>query len=280
MDPLVFFSVLAAAAMHAGWNSVVKTRVDGFVSITVITATTAIISLMILPFVDLPSGTVWLWLLISMVCHTGYRLFLVGAYRLGDLGQVYPLARGAAPLMVTVVSLLFLHEGLTLSSTTGIFVLVGGIWIMSLKGGQRVQRLDRATVKFAIGTSCFIAAYTLIDGLGARKAPSATSYALCLFIVDGLVFVAIFLARRGVPGILAIRHAWKGGLAGGVMSMGAYWIAIWAMTQAPIAAVAALRETSILFALAISTVALKERLTKWRLAAAVLIVCGVVVLRL
>ena len=280
MDPLVFFSVLAAAAMHAGWNSVVKTRIDGFVSVTVITATTAVISLMILPFVDLPSGIVWLWLLISMVCHTGYRLFLIGAYRLGDLGQVYPLARGAAPLMVTVVSLLFLHEGLTPSSTTGIFVLVGGIWMMSLKGGRRVQRLDRTTVKFAIGTSCFIAAYTLIDGLGARKAPSATSYALCLFIVDGLVFVAIFLARRGVPGILAMRRAWKGGLAGGIMSMSAYWIAIWAMTQAPIAAVAALRETSILFALAISTVALKERLTRWRLAAAVLIVCGVVVLRL
>lgn len=280
MDPLVFFGVLAAAAMHAGWNSVVKTRVDGFVSITVIAAMAGIVALMILPFVEVPRGRVWLWLLLSLVPHTGYKLFLVGAYRLGDLGQVYPLARGAAPFIVTMVSLLFLHEGLTLSSVLGIFVLVGGIWIMSLKGGRHVQGLDRATVGFAIGTSCFIAAYTLIDGLGARAWPSATSYALCLFIADAVVFTAIFAVRRGVPGLHAMRRAWKGGLAGGVMSMGAYWIAIWAMTQAPIAAVAALRETSILFALAISTVALKERLTKWRLAAALLIVCGVVVLRL
>jgi drug/metabolite transporter (DMT)-like permease len=280
MDPLVFFSVLAAAAMHAGWNSVVKTRVDGFVSVTVITAMAGIISLIILPFVELPSGIVWLWLVLSLIFHTGYKLFLVRAYRLGDFGQVYPLARGAAPLMVTMVSLLFLYEGLTPRSVLGICVLVSGIWIMSLKGGQHVQRLDRATVGFAIGTSCFIAGYTLVDGLGARQAPSATSYALCLFIADALVFTIVFVARRGVPGILAIQRAWKGGLAGGVMSMGAYWIAIWAMTQAPIAAVAALRETSILFALAISTVALKERLTKWRLVAALLIVCGVVVLRL
>ncbi len=280
MDPLVFFAVLAAAAMHAGWNSVVKTRIDGFVSVTVITAMGGIISLMLLPFVELPRGTVWLWLMFSVLLHTGYKLFLVGAYRLGDLGQVYPLARGAAPLIVAMVSLLFLHEGLSPSSILGICVLVGGIWIMSLRGGRHLQRLDRATVGFAIGTSCFIAGYTLVDGLGARLAPSATGYALCLFIFDAVAFTIVFVARRGVPGILTMQRAWKGGLTGGALSMGAYWIAIWAMTQAPIAAVAALRETSILFALAISTVALKEPLTKWRLMAALLIVCGVVVLRL
>lgn len=280
MDLAVFLSVLAAAALHAGWNSVVKTRLDGFASVTAITMAGMAIALVILPFAEVPRGAIWLWILASAVLHTSYKLFLVGAYRAGDLGQVYPLARGTAPLIVTLVSLAFLGEGLVGSSLAGIVALIGGVWLMALRGGQRIQRLDRTAVGFALGTSCFIAAYTLVDGLGARRAPTATGFALCLFIVDGLALGVIFLAKRGTLGLMQIGRHWKSGLAGGAMSMAAYGIVIWAMTQAPIAAVAALRETSILFAVVISTVVLKERLTAWRMTAALIIVAGVVILRL
>ncbi len=280
MDTSVFLAVLAAAALHAGWNAVVKIGLDRFLSVTLIALAAAAVSLVCLPFTDAPRGAVWWWILASAVLHTGYKIFLVQAYKAGDLGQVYPLARGAAPLIVAMVSLAALQEGLDTANLAGILVLVAGVWIMSLRGGHQVSRLNRTAVLYALGTSCFIAGYTLVDGLGARQATSATSYTLYLFIIDGVLIAALCLALRGWQGFRRMGTVWKSGLAGGVMSLGAYWIAIWAMTQAPIASVAALRETSVLFAIAIATVVLKERLTAWRLAAAVVISGGTVLLRI
>lgn len=280
MDSTVFIAVIAAAAMHAGWNALVKVGLDGFLSVCLISLGSGGISLILLPFVELPSGPVWYWLLASAVLHTGYKVFLSQAYKAGDLGQVYPLARGGAPLIVAAVSLAALTEGLDTKSVTGIVVLVAGVWLMSLRGGHLVRHLNRTAVLYAFGTSCFIASYTLVDGLGARQAATASSYALMLFVLDGLLIALLCAAMRGWNGFRQMRHAWKGGLSGGAMSLGAYWISIWAMTKAPIASVAALRETSVLFALVIATVVLKERLTPWRLTAGVVIAAGTVLLRL
>jgi drug/metabolite transporter (DMT)-like permease len=280
MDSTVFFAVLAAAAMHAGWNAVVKIGLDQFLSVTLVSVAAGLVALVCLPFAEVPTGTIWYWLFASAVLHTGYKVFLVQAYKAGDLGQVYPLARGAAPLIVATVSLAALEEGLHAGNLAGIGVLVAGIWLMSLHGGHQVSRLDRAAVLYALGTSCFIAGYTLVDGLGARRAASAMSYAVYLFVIDAALIAVVCLAVRGWRGVRRMEGVWKSGLAGGAMSLGAYWIAIWAMTKAPIATVAALRETSVLFAIAIATVVLKERLTPWRLAAAVVISGGTVLLRL
>jgi drug/metabolite transporter (DMT)-like permease len=280
MDSTVFAAVIAAAAMHAGWNAVVKIGLDRFLSVTLISMGSGAISLACLPFTELPPGPVWYWILGSAVLHTGYKVFLAQAYKAGDLGQVYPLARGTAPLIVAVFSLLALSEGLDPGSLVGIAVLVGGIWLMALRGGQAVQHLNRTAVLYAVGTSCFIASYTLVDGLGARQAATATSYALTLFVLDGILIGLLCARQRGLMGFRMMARAWKGGFTGGALSLGAYWISIWAMTQAPIASVAALRETSVLFALAIATVVLKEKLTPWRLAAGLIITSGTVLLRL
>jgi len=280
LDVTVFIAVIAAAAMHAGWNAVVKVGLDGFLSVCLVSMASGSISLILLPFIDLPVGPVWYWLLASSVLHTGYKVFLSQAYKAGDLGQVYPLARGGAPLIVTAFSLVALTEGLGAKNVAGIVVLVAGVWLMSLRGGQLTRNLNRTAVLYAFGTSCFIAGYTLVDGLGARQAATASSYALTLFVLDGILIGILCAAMRGWNGILQMRHALKGGVAGGAMSLGAYWIAIWAMTKAPIASVAALRETSVLFALAIATLVLKERMTPWRLAAGTVIAAGTVLLRL
>ena len=280
MDSAVFAAVIAAAAMHAGWNAVVKIGLDRFLSVTLIALAAGVVSLACLPFTELPRGTVWYWILGSAVLHTAYKIFLVQAYKAGDLGQVYPLARGTAPLIVAAVSLVALTEGLDTGNLFGIFVLVAGVWLMALRGGHQVKHLNCTAVLFAFGTSCFIASYTLVDGLGARQAATATSYALALFIVDAILIAILCAALRGRAGFRKMAAVWKSGFAGGAMSLGAYWISIWAMTQAPIASVAALRESSVLFALVIATVVLKEKLTPWRLAAGLVITGGTVLLRL
>lgn len=280
MDTTIFFAVLAAAAMHAGWNAVVKIGLDQFLTVSLVSVAAGAVALACLPFTEAPAGAVWYWILASAVLHTGYKIFLVQAYKAGDLGQVYPLARGAAPLIVAAVSLVALEEGLDGANLAGIGVLVAGVWLMSLRGGHQMRGLNRAAVLYALGTSCFIAAYTLVDGLGARQAASAMSYAIYLFVIDAVFIAIVCLAVRGWKGIRRMEGVWKSGLAGGALSLGAYWIAIWAMTQAPIATVAALRETSVLFAIVIATVALKEKLTPWRLAAVFVISGGTVLLRL
>ncbi|MDP6707622.1 MAG: EamA family transporter [Alphaproteobacteria bacterium] len=279
METTVFLAVLAAAAMHAGWNAVVKIGLDSYLAVTLIGVATGLVALACLPFVPTPTGTIWFWVVGSAALHTGYKLFLVEAYRSGDLGQVYPIARGAAPLLVAVFGALFLGERPGPLPAAGIAALVLGVWLMSLRGGG-LARMARRGIFFAIGTACFIAAYTIVDGLGARRAGHASGFVTWLLAIDGAFMLAICLARRGAGALPAMAAAWKSGLAGGVMSLGAYWIAIWAMTKAPIAAVAALRETSVLFALLISTLFLHEPLTRWRLAAAALIVLGAMAVRL
>jgi len=275
----VFFAVLAAALMHAGWNAVIKVRLDRFLSISLMGLVMGTLSLLCLPFVAVPSGLTWVWIVASAALHTGYKLYLIRAYSAGDLGQVYPLARGSAPLLAAIGGFVLLGEVLHPLTAAGIVILCLGIVAMAMRGGAALARLDRHAAGYALITSCFIAGYTLTDGVGARGAHSASSYALWMFLIDGF-WMASFCAIVKGPGVFPVMlREWKTGLITGALSLGAYWIVIWAMTKAPIAAVAALREVSILFAVAISVVALKERLTGWRITAALLIVGGVVALR-
>jgi drug/metabolite transporter (DMT)-like permease len=275
----VFLAVLAAAFMHAGWNALIKVRLDPFLSISLMSLGMGAISLVCLPFVAVPAGWTWVWIWASVALHIGYKLFLVRAYRIGDLGQVYPLARGTAPLLTALGSAVLIGEVVSLAAGIAIAILCLGILLMSLRGAG-TAKLGRTTVLYALGTSGFIALYTLVDGVGGRSAPSASSYTAWLFLLDGLAMGLVCVAVRGRAAVAGLVPAWRTGLGTGALSLGAYWIVIWAMTQAPIAAVAALRESSILFALVLSTVMLKERLTAWRITAAVLILAGVAGLRI
>jgi drug/metabolite transporter (DMT)-like permease len=280
LDPFVFFAVLAAAALHAGWNAIVKVRLDRFLSIIVLGLAQGVVSLLLLPFFPLPALPAWPYIAASAVLHTGYKLFLIRTYSAGDLGQIYPLARGTAPLLIAGIGVGVLGEEISVTTMIGIATAMAGIWLMAARGGNTLAALGRNAAGYAIGTSLFIAAYTLVDGLGGRLSNSPSAYTLWMFALDGCLNLAVALGLRGVTVFEAARLEWKSGLVAGVLSLAAYWIVIWAMTLAPIAAVAALRETSILFAALISVVLLKEPLTAWRAAAACLIVAGVVAIRL
>ncbi|WP_413204492.1 EamA family transporter [Rhodospirillum sp. A1_3_36] len=278
MSPFVFAAVLGAALLHAAWNAVAKVGLDGFAAILLIAMAGGVASFILLPFFPTPDPASWPYLAVSVALHQGYNLGLIAAYRTGDFGQVYPLARGGAPLMVTLAGLLVLGEPLDPGPLVGILVLVSGVWLMARRGGG-TGLPDRRSVLAALLTSAFIAGYTVTDGLGGRLAGSPHGYALWLFALDGVCAAVIYLGVRGWAGIRALGPALPAGLGGGALSLGAYWTVIWAMTQAPMGMVAALRETSILFALLLSVLVLKERAGPWRLAAGGLIALGAVLLK-
>ena len=279
MSATVFLAVLAAAAMHAVWNALLKVRLDRFASISLMSFGMGIISVPFLPFVAVPSGVTWGWLLTSVALHTGYKYYLTRAYETGDLALAYPLARGTAPLITTLGGALLLAEMPGSLTLLGILLLSGGVFLMSLRG-RTLSGLGGRSVFYALLTSVFIAGYTLSDGSGARSAETAISYALWLFLLEGIWSMIFCIFLRGPQVIRVMLPEWKIGLGGGLLSAIAYGIAMWAMTKAPIAAVAALRETSILFAMIISATFLGEKLSRARIVAALFIGCGVAALRL
>jgi len=280
MDSFVFAAVLFAAACHASWNALIKIRLDPFLAIVLIAAAAGIVSLPLLAFVPIPPLAAWPWLILSVITHLGYYIGLSRAYRAGDMGQVYPIARGTAPLMTAVGGALLIGENFSLIGWAGILGMTSGIFLLSLRGGGDLAHLNRHAVGYALFTAVTICFYSLVDGIGARAAGNAHSYALWLFAIDGAFITAIALMSHGWGAAPLMARHWRSGLIGGVLSLSAYWIVIWAMTVAPIALVAALRETSVLFAAAIAVVFLKEPLQATRIAAAVLIVTGLALIRL
>lgn len=279
MSTSVFFAVLFAAACHAGWNAFLKIKLEPFSAMALIAIMSAVVVLPALVVLPVPPPGAWPWIVASMIFHLGYFVGLTEAYRAGDMGQVYPIARGSAPLMTAVVSTLFLGEVIGLRGWTGILVLVGGVFLLSLRGGRDVQ-FDRRAVIYALFTALTICGYSVSDGSGARAAGNAHSYTAWLFVLDGSMMLIAILWRRGAPVFGEFATFWKQGLIGGVLSLASYWIVIWAMTVAPIPLVAALRETSVLFGAVIAVVILKEPLSAPRAVAALMIVGGLVLIRL
>jgi drug/metabolite transporter (DMT)-like permease len=280
VDPFVFGAVLVAAACHASWNALIKIRLDPFLAIVLISALAGIVALPLLFFVPVPPAAAWPWLIASVITHVGYYVGLSSAYRLGDMGQVYPIARGTAPLMTAAGGALLVGENFSLVGWAGIVGLTSGVFLLSLRASGDLAHLNRRAVGFALFTAVTICCYSLVDGIGARTAGNAHGYALWLFVIDGAFITAIAIAWRGTGSIPEMARYWKSGLIGGVLSLVAYWIVIWAMTVAPIALVAALRETSVLFGAVIAVVILKEPLRATRIVAAVLIVIGITLIRL
>jgi drug/metabolite transporter (DMT)-like permease len=280
MDTFVFAAVLFAAACHAGWNAAVKKGLDPLAGTVAISIGAALVSAPLLSLVGLPAAAAWPWVIASVLIHLVYFAALIESYRAGDMGQVYPIARGSAPLLTACLSALLVGEHIGPIAWAGILLLAGGVVLMSLRGGRDLARLDRRAVAFALFTAITICAYSLTDGIGARLAGNAHAYSLTLFLGIGPVMLAYALVRGGSAVIPAMRVAWGTGLAGGALQLGSYAIAIWAMTVAPIAIVAALRETSVLFGALIAVVVLREPLRVVRIAAAVVIVVGLALIRL
>jgi drug/metabolite transporter (DMT)-like permease len=280
MDSFVFVAVLFAAACHAGWNATIKGGLDPLATTVLISIGAAIFSLVLLPVTGLPAAAAWPWCAASVLIHLAYFAALIESYRAGDMGQVYPIARGSAPLMTAVATTAFIGERLGLLGWCGILLLAAGVLLLSVRGGRDLARLDRTAVGFALVTAVTICAYSVVDGVGARLSGSANAYSAMLFMSIGPVMLIYALARRGQDVIAAMGQSWGIGLAGGGLQLGSYGIAIWAMTVAPIAIVAALRESSVLFGAAIAVVLLKEPLRAGRVAAALMIVAGLALIRL
>jgi drug/metabolite transporter (DMT)-like permease len=279
MPTEMFLMVLGAALVHATWNALVKTDRDRLALIRVMSLTQLVVSLCLVPFVAVPAPESWPYLAASTVLCTGYMLFLNRAYQVADLSLVYPLARGAAPFIVAVVSVWLLGEQL---SQTGILaILLIGLGITSLILARGVASLrDWRPILLALVTGSFIGSYTIVDGLGARAAGSAHGYMIWLSLITALLTVGcVSWLQRDRRTALSprSRHA---GIAAGIMSYGSTWVVIWALTLAPLAMVSALRETGIVFAVIIGVVFLKERVNPARLASIALTLVGTTLLKL
>jgi drug/metabolite transporter (DMT)-like permease len=280
VSAFVFAAVLFAAACHAAWNATIKRGLDPLATTVLISIGAALVSAVFVPVVGLPAKAAWLWCGASVLIHLFYFAALIESYRAGDMGQVYPIARGAAPLMTATATTLFIGEPLGLAGWCGIILLVAGVLLLSLRGGRDLAKLDRRAVGFALFTAVTVCGYSVVDGLGARSAGDPNAYSVALFVGIGPVMAIYALARRGGDVVPAMASNWRIGLGGGTLQVGSYAIAIWAMTLAPIAIVAALRETSVLFGAVIAVVFLGEPLRASRIVAAAMIVAGLTLIRL
>jgi len=274
MTHSIILLVLFAALLHAGWNALLKGGEDRFWSMTVMCAAIALACTALLPFLPLPHAASWPYIAASAVLHVGYNAFLIRAYRGGDFGGVYPVARGASPLLVTLGAALTAGERPGPAAMLGILLVSLGILSLAWRG----RRLPETGIVYALGTGVFIALYSVTDGIGARLSGDAAAYAIWMCLGWSVLAVAVWLVLRG-PATLW-RGARRTGVAalGGVVSLLAYAIVIIAMTHAPMGMVSALRETSILFAILLGRIFFGEALTPRRLLAGLMMVAGVLCL--
>lgn len=274
----ITLAVLFGAFLHASWNARVKSSPDAQLETALMQLIGFAAVLPALLWTGLPPPESWPFIAASVAVHVAYFFTLTGAYRHGDLGLTYPLMRGSAPLLVAVGGAAVFAEALSALAWAGLLAVSSGVLALGLS--RQALRAPRA-VAFALANSAVIALYTVIDGQGVRIAGDALPYVLALFAANGLVNGLIFGLQRGVAplGAHARRHA-APALAGALASIGSYGIALWAMTQAPVAIVAALRETSVLFAALLGSWLLKEAFTRRRAIGTALIVGGVMALRL
>jgi drug/metabolite transporter (DMT)-like permease len=269
--------VLFGAALHATWNAIVKSGTDKSLDAAMVALGAGAVGLAFLPFVPLPKPEAWPFILVSAFLQFAYFQLVAAAYRAGDIGLVYPLMRGAAPLLVAMTSGAILGEHLTLPAMAGVLVISAGVLTLAFES----RRGGRHAILLALANAVVIATYTFVDGAGARISGNAVSYTLWMALLPPVLLFGWAVSRRGTAIVWNhVRRNWARGLFGGAGSIASYGLALWAMTKAPVATVAALRETAILFALLISVFILKEKASIWRYIAGAVIAAGVLVLKL
>lgn len=272
----VFCILLFAALLHASWNAIVKAGNDKLYSAISVSGSAALMALVCLPFAPQPAIASIPFLAASTVLQVVYTVLVAKTYQVSDMSQTYPLMRGSAPLLVAIISVLFLGDSLSSLAWVGIVVICIAILGMAFNG----HASSRQGVVLALINACFIAGYTLVDGTGVRLSETALGYTLWTFFLNGSCLLGwAMIARRQEAARYLVQH-WKKGIFGGIGTMGSYGLALWAMTQSPLAVVAALRETSILFGALIAWLLLKERVVGLRLVAAGGIAAGAMLLRL
>ncbi|MCE2665526.1 MAG: DMT family transporter [Burkholderiales bacterium] len=273
----VLLLVLFGALLHASWNALVKSSSDKTLDTALIHVLCSLLALPVCLYVGPPPAESWPYILGSLVVHVGYYFALAGAYRHGELGLTYPLMRGTAPMLVALTSFAFIGEDLTPLAWLGVACISGGVLLLGI---TREWWTHRKAIVFALINAVLIAIYTVIDAKGARISGHVVQYICMLFVLDGWPFaILVFMQRKGQVWPY-VRKRWPVASGGAFASIGSYAIALWAMTVAPVAMVAALRETSVFFAALIGAWFLKEVWTRQRIAGTVAILSGVAALRL
>ncbi|MFC7549335.1 hypothetical protein [Plantactinospora sp. GCM10030261] len=276
-------AVLVAAVLHATWNALVKGVADQvklFTRLGVVSATITVVSL---PWIGLPAAESWPWVIASAIIHIGYNVGLLAAYRLGDFGQTYPLARGLGPVIATGIAYLAIAEPLPPPALVGVLLVSAAIAVLGLTPWHRV-RANRPAVVAALLTGLTIGSYTVIDGIGVRLSGNAGAYTLVLVGLQGLgtiPLLAWWARRKAANGPTAGSAAgvgWGQAIAVTMLSIGAYGLVLWAQTKGALGAIAALRESSVVVAALIGAVVFRESLSRLRIAASVVITAGVVLL--
>ena len=282
----VVLAVLCGAMLHASWNALIKSGHDKAVDTALVHFLGALVALPMMLWVGPPPAGAWPYIAASLVIHIGYYIALVGAYRHGEFGLTYPIMRGFAPLLVALASSAFIGEAPSPGAWLGIVGIAVGVGLVGLAHpGEALHH--RKALAFAFANAAIIALYTVVDGRGVRASVvddnGALRYVIMLFVLDGIAYPSLVWLRRSKQQRAEIvayaRQRWPIAALGGSASIGSYAIALWAMTRAPIASVAALRETSVLFAALIGTVLLKEAFGLQRALGTLVIVAGVVALR-
>jgi phosphonate utilization associated putative membrane protein len=282
----VVLAVLCGAMLHASWNALIKSGNDKAVDTALVHVLGALVALPVMLWVGPPPANAWPYIGMSLVIHIGYYIALVGAYQHGELGLTYPIMRGFAPLLVALSSTALIGEAPSAAAWLGIVGIALGVGLVGLAHpGEALHH--RKALGFAFANAAIIALYTVVDGRGVRASVvndnGALRYVMMLFVLDGIAYPLLVWARRSATQRAEIvayaRKRWPVAALGGSASIGSYAIALWAMTRAPIASVAALRETSVLFAALLGTVLLKERFGLQRAIGTLVVVAGVMALR-
>ncbi|WP_282368394.1 DMT family transporter [Pseudomonas sp. PS02290] len=274
MPTHIILLILFAALLHASWNALLRGGGDKLWSMTVMCVAVAIVSIAGALFMDAPAPESWPYAVLSALLHIGYNLFLVRTYRSGDLGQTYPISRGSSPVLITLCASIFAGEVVETGAMIGIALVSAGIISLAFKG----RKLDMTSFPYALGTGCFIAAYSVTDGIGGRLSGAPMAYTAWMCALWGVMMPITYICLRDARSLFTVRPGLVAALGGGVVSLLAYGIVIYAMTLAPMGAVSALRETSVLFAALLGYLFLGESLTVRKILACVVIAAGTIII--
>lgn len=273
---VLYAAVLLSALTHAGWNALVKTSGDRLLMLASIRSLGLVAGITVAIFVPLPSAESVPYLIAAACFHYVYYAMMLNSYRLGDISQVYPIARGTAPLIVVFLGIFLAGELLDRPTLLGIFILSSGLFILSISG----SRINRMALVFAFGTGIAISGYSFLSGLGVRESATLLGYIAWLEIAKGAGLTLFALYRRKGLVLPYLKHNWRSSLVAGFLSVTSFTVSVAVMSVAPIAPVVALRVTSVVFAAAIGSIFLQEGYAGKRITAAVVVVIGVVLIGL
>lgn len=273
------FAVLFGALLHACWNALIRGSTDRTLDTVLVVVAAALIAAAALPFTPLPASASWPFLIASGLIHVVYFMLVALSYRHGELSFAYPIMRGSAPVVSAIAAAVLLAESPSTGGWLGVLLISGGVMLLAGDSWRRGVFQGRAAV-FALATAATIVIYTLVDGVGARLSGHAAAYTGWVFVLTAIPLLIIFIARDGVSSRAYLRQHWRRGLVGGICTLGAYGLALWAMTRAPIALVAALRETSVIFGALLAVMLLGERLSRTRWAAIAVVTAGAIAIKL